>query len=75
MLFFIQDFSEILQVYTILLHFKDSQIRGWPGGAAVKCAHSALAAWGFAGVDMAPLGTPCCGRRPTYKVEKGGHGC
>ena len=31
---------------------------------------------GFAGsdpgVDMAQLGTPCCGRRPTYKVEEDG---
>ena len=26
------------------------------------------------GADMAPLGTPCCGRRPTYKVEEEGHG-
>ena len=25
--------------------------------------------------DMAPLGTPCCGRPPTYKVEEDGHGC
>ena len=27
------------------------------------------------GADMAPLGKPCCGRRPTYKVEEDGHGC
>ena len=27
------------------------------------------------GADMAPLGTPCCGRRPMYKVEEDGHGC
>ena len=27
------------------------------------------------GVDMASLGTPCCGRSPTYKVEEDGHGC
>ena len=25
--------------------------------------------------DMAPLGTPCCGRSPTYKVVEDGHGC
>ena len=25
------------------------------------------------GADMALLGTPCCGRRPTYKVEEDGH--
>ena len=24
---------------------------------------------------MAPLGTPCCGRHPTYKMEKDGHRC
>ena len=27
------------------------------------------------GVDMAPLGKPSCGRRPTYKVEEDGHRC
>ena len=25
------------------------------------------------GADMALLGTPCCGRRPTYKIEEDGH--
>ena len=25
--------------------------------------------------SMAPLGKPCCGRHPTYKVEEDGHGC
>ena len=53
--------------------------RGWPGGAAVKCTHSASAAQGspvqILGVDVAPRGKPCCGRRPTYKVEEDGHGC
>ena len=56
---------------------------GWgqPSGAVVKFAHSALGAQGspvqiLAHVqNMAPLGTPCCGRRPTYKVEEDGHGC
>ena len=27
------------------------------------------------GADVALLGMPCCGRRPTYKVEEDGHGC
>src|SRR3712207_7411155 len=27
------------------------------------------------GVDMAPLGKSCCGRRPTYKIEEEGRGC
>ena len=40
---------------------------GWPSGAAVKCARSAL--------DVAPLVKPCCGRHPKYKVEDDGHGC
>ena len=42
----------------------------------VKCAHSASAAHGspvrIPGVDMPLLGKPCCGRRPTCKVEEDG---
>ena len=57
---------------------KFSRFGGWPGGAAVKFAHSTSAAQGspvqILGADMAPLGKPCCGRRPTYKVEEDGHG-
>ena len=53
--------------------------RGPPGGAAVKCACSASVVWGslvqILGADMAPLGMPCYGRRPIYKVEEDGHGC
>ena len=52
---------------------------GRPGGTVVKCARSASSAQGspvqILGVDVAPLGMPCCGRRPTYKVEEDGHGC
>ena len=42
---------------------------GLPSGAAVKCACSTLAAPGSPvwGVDMAPLGKPCCGRRTHIK--------
>ena len=63
---------------TVLVPYEDFD-RAWPGSAAVKCSHSASAAWGLPvrilGVDMAPLGKPCCGRRPMYKVEEDGYGC
>ena len=46
---------------------------------AQQLSGSALGAWGslvwIPGVDMALLGTPCCGRHPTYKAEEDGCGC
>ena len=54
--------------HTVILCIKDLE-RGQPGGTTVKCARSASAAQGslvrIPGVDMAPLGKPCCGRHPT----------
>ena len=63
----------------LLFLLKISQVRGLPGGTEVKFAHSASAAgrlpvW-IPGADMAQLDKPCCGRLPTYKVEKDGHRC
>ena len=56
-----------------------TDIWGHPGGTEVKCTRSASAAQGLPvwipGADTAPLGKPSCGRRPTYKVEEGGHRC
>ena len=55
------------------------KIRGRPGGTAVKGEYSVSAAQGLLvgmpGGDVAPLGKPCCGRCPTYKVEEDGHRC
>ena len=61
----------------ITTSFKAHQ--GRPRGSVLKCTHSALVAWGLQvwipGADMTLLGKPCCGKRPTYKVEEDGHGC
>ena len=56
-----------------------TKFRGWPGGAAVKCAHSASAAQDslvqIPGADIRTAVKPCCGRHPRHKVEEDGHGC
>ena len=66
-------------LYIKTLDTKKTNALGPAGGTAVKFAHSASVARGspvrIPGVDMAPLVKPCCGRRPTYKVEEDGHGC
>ena len=45
----------------------------------VNFAHSASGAQGLLvwipGAEMALLGTPCCGRHPTHKVEEDEHRC
>ena len=55
------------------------RIGAGPVAQWVKCTRSVLAAQGspvwIPGVVMAPLGKPCCGRHPTYKVEEDGHEC
>ena len=59
--------------------FTERGSRGCPSGTVVKFARSTSVAWAspvrIPGADMAPLGKPCCGRCPTYKVEEDGHGC
>ena len=68
---FLVIYSPVLNVFLLL-----SQI-SWAcaSGPAVKFARSSSVAWGLQvqipGVDRVPLGKPCCGRRPTYKVEDG----
>ena len=62
-----------------VMQIKEACVGGRQGGAAVKFTRSASAAQGLPvqilGADMASLGRPCCGRRPTYKVKEVGHGC
>ena len=61
-----------------IIDLKEKQMR-LASGVVVKFAGSALMAQCSAvrilGAEMVPLGKPCCGRRPTYKVEEDGHGC
>ena len=59
---------------------KKSQVLGAGPVAQQLSAHVPLlgSPWflgSVPGVDMAPLGAPCCGRHPTNKVEEDGHGC
>ena len=70
----------MLTIFTGIIYMsKLIKLWAWPGGAAVKFTRSASVAQGslvrVQGADVAPLGTPCCGRRPTSKVEEDGHGC
>ena len=69
----------LCQLFHTLIYFLKTSYRGWPSGAAIKCAHSTLGALGWRvrilGADMALLIKPCCGRRPTYKLEEDGHRC
>ena len=66
--------------HSIVLKFTHSKIMG--AGQVVQqlsaqfCFSVALGSpvW-IPGVDMAPLGMPCCGRHPAYKVEEDGHRC
>ena len=71
--------KEEISVQDIRKRTRNNKGRGQPGGSAVKFSHSASAARGspvrIPGADMALLGKPCCGQRPTYKVEDDGHGC
>ena len=71
----IRDFSKVT-IYNI--NIQNFISRGQPSGAAVRFTCSTVA-WGslvqILGADMAPLGRPCCGRRPMYKVEEDGHKC
>ena len=67
------------ETYTLNTLSLKTIARGQPSGTAIKFAHSTSAARDslvqILGADMAPLGMPCCGSHPTYKVEEDGHGC
>ena len=71
--------SSLLILTHLLFPPEKIKRHGWSSGAAVKCTCSGLVAQGslvqIQGVDVALLGTPCCGRWSTYKVEEDGHRC
>ena len=71
-------FTFILNIKFIFFSIKNIK-RGQPGGTAIKCSYSASVAGSspirIPAADMAPLGKPCCGRHPTYKIEEDGHRC
>ena len=86
--FIIQTFFEFLFHYRTFFQFPrapfyslnvplKNNIRGQAGGAVVMFLRSASVARGspvwIQGAYVAPLGTPCRGRRPTCKVEEDGH--
>ena len=64
---------------SVKLSTQDSEHWGQPRDAAVKFTRAASAAQGFPvlilGVDTAQLVKPCCGRRPTHKLEEDGYRC
>ena len=60
--------------------FKKTSVGAGPVAQRLSAHVLLLGGWGspvrIPGVDMAPRGKkPCCGRRPTYKVDEDGHGC
>ena len=58
---------------------KESIHRGQPRGTEVKFTRSISVARGspvrIPGADLHTVIKPCCGRRPTYKVEEDEHRC